>query len=146
MTESDTTITTVRHDDPAFKQVKAVRTAVFIREQNCRPEEEWDAEDAVATHLLAECGGEAAGTLRYYDDDGWLHSGRVAVLQAYRGRGLARAMLRRCLDDGRNLGQTKSFLNAQVDKVGLYEREGFKPVGEEFMEAGIRHLRMEMAF
>ncbi len=132
--------------DEAFSLAKAVRQAVFVEEQKCPPEEEWDDVDSVATHLLARRGDEPLATLRYYDDDGWLHIGRVAVLSPYRGMGLARTLLQRCLNDARAAGFAKAFLNAQIDKLGLYERAGFTAVGPEFMEAGIRHRRMEMFF
>lgn len=139
-------ITTVRANEPAFERVKAIREVVFIGEQDCPPSEEWDEYDATATHLLAEIAGQPVGTLRSYDDDGWLRIGRLAVLPAYRGKGLAWKLLQRCLHDGRERGFARAFLNAQMDKMGLYARAGFVAVGEEFLEVGIRHMRMEMFF
>ncbi|MCD8138574.1 MAG: GNAT family N-acetyltransferase [Planctomycetaceae bacterium] len=132
--------------DPAFALAQAVRQAVFIEEQHCPPDEEWDDVDATATHLVAIRGDEALATLRSYDDGGWLRIGRVAVLRPHRGKGIAWALLCRCLEDGRSAGFTRAFLNAQIDKLGLYERAGFRATGGEFMEVGIVHRRMEMFF
>ena len=132
--------------DPRFPLVRAVRQAVFIEEQDCPPEEEWDDKDEVSRHLAAYLDGDVVGTLRWYDDEGWLHIGRVAVLGRARGMGIATALMRRCLEEGRRQGFTRAFLNAQYDKTGLYAAFGFIAVGEEFMEAGIRHIRMELFF
>ncbi len=133
-------------DSPLFPAVRAIRQKVYVEEQNCPPAEEWDNHDAAATHLLALLAGQAAGTLRYYDDAGWLHIGRLAVYPEFRGRGIARALLDYCLEAGRKAAFQRAFLNAQVDKMGLYQSYGFEAVGEEFMEAGIRHFRMERVF
>ncbi|MCD8349660.1 MAG: GNAT family N-acetyltransferase [Planctomycetaceae bacterium] len=142
----DFVIQSFHGDDDAFSLAKAVRQAVFVEEQNCPPEEEWDDLDQVATHLLARRGDEPLATLRYYDDDSWLHIGRVAVLPSFRGHGLAWALLSRCLEDGKAAGFKRACLNAQIDKLGLYQRAGFTAVGGEFMEVGIVHRRMEMFF
>ena len=137
------TIVSIANTDPRFTQAREIRTEVFIVEQNGPPEEEWDDKDAAATHMLATLNGEPAAVLRYYDDEGWLHIGRIAVRKQYRGLGLARDLLSRCLADAKAQGFTRSFLNAQWDKTELYRRFGYQEVGEEFMEAGIRHFRME---
>ena len=36
------------------------------------------------------------------------------------------------------------WLTARLEARGLYERAGFKAVGEPFLEAGLRHIRMEL--
>jgi len=126
-----------------FSLVSAVRRTVFIEEQRVPEEEEWDHLDGVAVHLLAEMDGRAVGTLRFYEDDGWLHVGRVAVLRECRGAGVGRVLMERCLAEGRRMGLSHSFLNAQTDKAGFYRRLGYREVGGEFMEAGIPHVRME---
>ena len=39
-------------------------------------------------------------------------------------------------------GAVDLFLNAQTHALGFYERAGFVVEGDEFLEAGIRHVRM----
>lgn len=131
---------------PRFPDAQAIRRQVFVEEQGCPPEEEWDDWDAVATHLVASVGGVPAGTLRSFDDAGWLHIGRLAVLPGFRGRGLAGLLMRRCLEDGKRAGFARSFLNSQWDKTSFYRNLGYREVGGEFVEAGIRHVRMELFF
>jgi predicted GNAT family N-acyltransferase len=36
------------------------------------------------------------------------------------------------------------YMHAQIHAVTLYERFGFKKVGEQFEEAGIQHFKMEL--
>ena len=131
--------------DPRFPDVMDIRHRVFVEEQRVDPVEEWDEWDALATHILLLKNGQAVGTLRFFDDDGWLHVGRFAIVSDQRGSGLGRVLLHRCLEEGKNLGLARSFLNAQSDKVGFYGKFGYTAVGDEFMEAGIPHRRMELA-
>ncbi|MDR0361698.1 MAG: GNAT family N-acetyltransferase [Planctomycetota bacterium] len=133
-------------DDPRFAEARTVRTRVFVEEQNVPLEEEWDELDAVATHLVAVADGNAAGTLRCYREGDWWRVGRVAVLPEYRGMGLAARMMEACLGLARECGMKMSCLNAQSDKMGLYEKFGYARTGGEFMEASIPHYRMELFF
>ena len=129
-----------------FQYALEVRRKVFIEEQSVSPEEEFDAHDETSVHLLALCDGEPAGTLRFFDDAGWLHVGRVAVLPGRRGGGLGRRMMLRCIEEGRRRGLGRCFLNAQTDKMNFYRKLGFRELGDEFMDAGIPHYRMELYF
>lgn len=71
----------------------AVRAAVFMAEQSCPYEEEFDGNDACAVHVVACDGGQPAAALRirFFADFAKLE--RVAVLRQYRGSGAAQEMI-----------------------------------------------------
>lgn len=118
-----------------------IREQVFIREQHVPVELEWDGEDESAMHLLAEdAAGQAIGTARLLPDG---HIGRVAVLAAWRGRGVGNALMRRMLQLAKNNGHREVFLDAQVDAIDFYLGLGFAVEGEVFMDAGIPHRHMQ---
>lgn len=142
----DGEIILVAHNDSRFKEAAEIRRRVFVEEQKVPADMEWDPHDNIAAHLILYWGGKAAGTLRFYPDDGWLHVGRVAVLAEFRGKGLGKRLMERCLAEGRRLGFTRSFLNSQAHQAGFYAAFGYRRIGDEFMEAGIPHCRMEMEF
>lgn len=139
-------IAVIEKTHPDFRHVAAIRRQVFIEEQAVPEEEEWDEMDAAAKHLLARIDGKPVGTLRFYDDGGWLRVGRVAVLPEYRAFGLGGRMVAKCLEISMEMGFSKSYLNAQSDKTGFYHKFGYREVGDEFTEAGIPHRRMELHF
>ncbi|MCC7549449.1 MAG: GNAT family N-acetyltransferase [Burkholderiales bacterium] len=120
--------------------LRAVRLAVFVREQ-CVPERlEWDASDAVSTHVLAEDeAGVPIGTGRLLPDG---HIGRMAVLAQWRGQGIGDAMLSWLVAQARHRDMRQLRLHAQTHALAFYVRHGFTCVGEEFMEAGIAHRSM----
>ncbi|WP_137155196.1 GNAT family N-acetyltransferase [Rhizobium sp. FKL33] len=120
-----------------------LRRTVFVLEQKVPAEEEVDADDLTAIHMVALMEGEVAGVLRIVRRPEHLKIGRVAVDSAFRGRGIAGAMMSRVLEDYSGEVGGRFFLTAQTDKVGLYERFGFKVFGQEFMDAGIPHLAMK---
>jgi predicted GNAT family N-acyltransferase len=119
--------------------LRAVRRAVFIVEQSIPEEMEWDADDAVCRHALAEASGTPVGCGRLLADG---HIGRLAVLSAWRGRGVGSALLQRLVDLARSLGHSRVILNAQTQAMPFYASHGFAAVGDEFMEAGIPHQAM----
>lgn len=117
-----------------------VREAVFMREQGVPAELEWDEFDADAIHLLAKDGqGKAIGTTRLLPDG---HLGRMAVVKEWRGRGVGSALLARAIEIAKRQGLRALVLNAQTQAVDFYARYGFTAEGEEFLDAGIPHLRM----
>lgn len=146
----------VRLAGPADMQaVFAVRHVVFVLGQGVPPELERDALDAEADHAVALRDGQVVGTGRLLngrtDEEGRLVPGtagtvgtvgRMAVLEAVRGGGVGRALLDLLVATADVRGQPVVELHAQVHARGFYERAGFLPYGEVYLEAGIEHVGM----
>jgi len=119
----------------------SLRRAVFIEEQGVPEALEWDGQDAAAVHFIALDHGSAIGCARLLADG---HLGRMAVLPAWRGKGVGRALLSAILHAARQQHLGRLYLNAQTHAAGFYARFGFQSVGAEFSDADIPHLRMEL--
>ncbi|WP_297113254.1 GNAT family N-acetyltransferase [uncultured Devosia sp.] len=119
-----------------------LRSEVFVWEQKVPEEEEHDEYDLGATHFVAIADGEVVGTLRLIDLPEHTKIGRVAVRQAFRGRGIARKLIAAAMAHARARGQDRFFLTAQSDKLGFYESLGFVAFGPEFMDGGMPHRAM----
>lgn len=120
--------------------LRDIRTAVFIYEQQVPEDLEWDEFDPVSLHVLAlNSNDQPIGTARLLPDG---HIGRMAVLKEWRGKGVGSAMLQRILEESSHRGMQKAMLNAQIAAIKFYEKFGFQVSGEEFMEAGIPHIKM----
>lgn len=137
------------HSEEEWQRVRTIRTAVFIEEQNCPPEEEWDGHDETSRHLLGYAGDEAVATARWrtvpFEERLVAKLERFAVLPAYRGRGYGRALVEAAMEDARKAGFGTFVLHAQAHLEDFYASLGFKPVGEPFVEAGIPHVKMVYA-
>ena len=141
--------------DADWKAIQTVREAVFVREQACPPDEEWDAHDApeargrTVHHLLGTVGGAAAACARWrVVESGGAPAAkleRFAVLVPYRGRGFGRTLVAETLERARAAGHGRFVLHAQSHLAGLYAPFGFAPVGDRFWEAGIEHVKMTLA-
>ena len=117
-----------------------IRTTVFVGEQNVPPELEMDGRDGDCTHALAEtAAGEPVGTGRLMPDG---RIGRMAVLAAWRGRGIGAAMLAALMDEARRQGFRETYLHAQTHARDFYARHGYVVEGDEYLEAGIPHVGM----
>ena len=123
---------------------QAIRTQVFIEEQNIPAEMEWDAADAQAVHALASNRfGLPLGTGRLLQHaPGVARIGRMAVSQTVRGSGVGRALLDALSAVAQQRGDHEIVLHAQTSAQAFYARSGFSPRGAVFEEAGIAHIEM----
>lgn len=120
----------------------ALRKEVFVWEQKVPEEEELDSYDLTAIHYVAVAEGNVVATLRLIEQPEHMKIGRVAVHQAWRGKGVARKLIEKAMADARAKGQERFYLTAQSDKLGLYEKLGFVAFGPEFMDGGMPHRAM----
>jgi len=119
----------------------AIRRTVFIEEQGVPEALEWDEQDAAAAHLLALADdGSPIGCARLLPDG---HIGRMAVVPAWRRRGVGHALLAAAEDAARARGHAIVALSAQTHAAGFYARAGYVAVGEVYEEAGIPHIAMQ---
>lgn len=120
--------------------LRAIRTEVFIQEQQVPAQLEWDSDDEQARHVVVMAAdGTAVGTGRLLPDG---RIGRMAVLKAWRGSGAGSAVLAELLRMAQAAGFRSVVLNAQTQAIGFYARFGFRPEGDVFFEAGIPHCSM----
>jgi predicted GNAT family N-acyltransferase len=126
----------------AADALRAVRRAVFIVEQAIPEDLEWDEFDAICPHALAvDASGAPIGCGRLLPDG---YIGRLAVLSAWRGRGVGSALLQDLMALAGEYRHVRVRLNAQTQAMPFYARHGFAAEGEEFLEAGIPHQTMAL--
>lgn len=139
------TIVRVSADGPAFEDAMAVRIAVFVEEQGVPEEVERDEYESESEHFVAYRDGdrsEPVGTTRLREKDGSAKIERVAVLQSARGEDWGRTLMQVVEDRARERGFDEARLHAQTQVQAFYEGLGYRPVGDEFDEAGIPHVEM----
>lgn len=127
--------------DQARVDARRIRELVFVREQGVPLELEMDDQDTHCDHALAFAeDGLAVGTGRLLPDG---HIGRMAVLEAWRGKGVGALLLQALIEQARQRHHVSVRLNAQAYAAGFYRRYGFAVSGSKFMEAGIAHVPMQ---
>ena len=122
---------------------RTLRRTVFIEEQGVSEADEVDDLDDQAIHILATQDGRPVGSARLltYGDIGKV--GRVCVLPDARGTGLGAALMQAAVVQFRTMpGIKRVKLGAQLQALAFYERLGFMPYGEVFLDAGIEHRDM----
>jgi predicted GNAT family N-acyltransferase len=117
-----------------------IRRKVFVEEQACPPELEWEFEDE-STHFMALVNGVPGGAARWRKTNKGFKLERFAVLQEFRGEGVGQALVKAVLADLPDAADYV-YLHAQVQVVNLYQKAGFVKEGEQFEEAGIQHYKM----
>ena len=129
-------------DTEKLDQVFAIRRKVFVEEQECPPELEWEHEEE-SHHFLALVNDLPAGACRWRQTDKGYKLERFAVLKEFRGKGVGQQLVKTVLSDLPG-DADYVYLHAQLSAVGLYEKFGFEKIGGQFEEAGIKHYKMAL--
>lgn len=135
----------VQKDDD-WERARTIRRRVFIEEQDCPPEEEWDGHDATSRHVLGQVNGTAVATARWrtvpHGEEIVAKLERFAVLPEHRGQGYGTQLVRYVLEDARRAGFDTFLVHAQSHLHDWYEDLGFTSTGRTFEEVGIPHVEM----
>jgi predicted GNAT family N-acyltransferase len=132
-------------DQSEIDAALALRYEVFCNEQGVSLEEERDGRDGEALHLVVVEDAEVVGTCRLLPVGSEVKLGRMAVAASHRGRGLAAELLVEADVRSRELRAERIALAAQLTAQSLYERAGYAPYGDVFLDAGIEHVMMGKA-
>jgi len=131
--------------DLELQEAFKIREIVFIDEQECPPEEEFDGLDEESIHFIAYITDEPVGTSRYRTTDKGVKLERFAVLKEHRGKGVGKRLVQTAIVQIAATFEagTLLYMHAQLDAMPLYARYGFEKVGDKFVEAGIEHFLMK---
>ena len=120
-------ITVARTFDDMMR-VAAVRNSVYIGEQKCPYDEEYDGNDLSATHLLAYIGDEPVGCMRLRFFADFAKFERVAVRPEFRKSRAAIQLVQAGLKFCQKKGYRKVLGHAQTRLTSFWTRFGFRPL------------------
>jgi predicted GNAT family N-acyltransferase len=129
--------------DYLCEDAKLIREEVFIKEQGFT--EEFDNIDSVATHIVFYESNLPIATCRYYKDknENEYIAGRIAIRRAYRGRHIGNLIMQVLEEQIVSLGGTLISLSAQLQAKQFYEKNGYIPTGEPYLDEYCLHIHME---
>ena len=127
-------------------EIYKLRVSVFVVEQHC-PYQEVDDFDRSALHLCAREDGKLIAYLRILPKGTAFEEvslGRVISVNRRCGGGslLVNEGIRAARE---KFGAESIVLEAQTYARGLYEKQGFVQVSDEFLEDGIPHIKMRLS-
>ena len=124
-------------------EAAAIRQEVFVEEQGFH--NEFDDIDPIAVHLLVLEGETPVAVGRTFPDETgkiW-HLGRICVRKPWRGCHLGRKVMEGLEAAAKERGAEKLVLSAQMQAKGFYEKLGYCPYGEEYLDEFCPHIAME---
>ncbi|MGH7784465.1 MAG: GNAT family N-acetyltransferase [Candidatus Binatia bacterium] len=124
--------------------VYTIRAAVYMAEQDCPFAEEFDGNDACATHLIGFVDGEPAGCLRIRFFADFCKVERLAVRKNYRRSYIVRSLIREGFNHCRRKGYTKFYAHAREGLEPFWAYFGAKPLPgtEKFVFSGHAYTEM----
>jgi predicted GNAT family N-acyltransferase len=127
-----------------LKQAFEIRKLVFTKEQHISEDEEWDGLDASAVQFVAKNKTRVIGTARVrFPTTDSAKIERMAVLKPFRQQGLGREIISTIEKFLIQKQIRKIVLHAQWKVIPFYQSCGFTQTGEPFIEADIKHIKMQ---
>lgn len=115
----------VAHTLEELMQVLAIRSLVYVGEQDCPYAEEFDGNDfAGATHLLARIGGEPVGVLRMRWFADFAKAERLAVRPSRRSGHIARSLIEAGAKLAARKGYREILGHIEPELLGFWKRYG----------------------
>lgn len=112
-------------------QAFAVRAACFIGELDVPYSEEFDGHDFGATHIIAYVGDEPVGAVRVRWFKSFAMPERLAVIQRFRGNGVAQLLLERCRKLAETRGADKLYVQVLPQDAKHWEKQGWRRLEAE---------------
>ena len=125
--------------------VLKLRFEVFVIEQNCLDIDP-DGKDKVSMHLMLEDDGKIIGCARILPpkvscDEPSI--GRIALDKSYRGTGLGREIVQKCIDFIHNIMKIREIrISGQAYLLDFYKSFGFVVTKGPYFEDKIPHYQM----
>jgi len=130
--------------DEDLKGIIAVRRQVFTREMGIPEKLVFDGHDERMLQIVVKDGETVIGTARVQSlEDNQAKLERMAVLKAFRGKGIGRHIISFIDEELRNRQVKQIILHAQHEAVEFYRSSGFKETGEPFWDVGIKHIKLQ---
>jgi predicted GNAT family N-acyltransferase len=127
-------------------RVIAIRSAVYMGEQHCPFEEEFDGNDFSATHLICHRGHEPVGCMRirYFADFAKLE--RLAVRNESRNSGIAGQIVDAAVELCRKKGYRVLYAHSQKRLLKFWEQRGFErmPGTREFAFSDFDYVEVKL--
>ncbi len=109
--------------------VTAIRAAVYLAEQDCPIEEEFDGNDLVAAHFIGFVGNEPAACLRVRFFGEFAKVERLAVRHQFRRSRISFKLVQASVEYVKRKGFKKIYGQAQDRLVDFWAHFGAKPLG-----------------
>lgn len=110
-----------------FMKVVAIRSSVFLAEQDCPYDEEFDHNDLSASHLIAYLRNEPVATLRVRWFASFAKIERVCVMKHVRGGALVKLMIETAVEMIGRKGYRHVLGYIQKRLVPFWKQLGFHP-------------------
>lgn len=135
---------TVARSIEDFMRVAAIRNAVYIGEQQCPYDEEYDGNDMTGTHLLAYIGDEPIGSLRLRFFASFAKIERLAIRKEFRKSKAAFQLVRASFKFCQKKGYGRVYAHSQARLVDFWHRFGFHEMkdGRHFVFSDFDYVEM----
>lgn len=127
-----------------FLRVASIRSAVYIGEQECPFEEEFDGNDFTSVHLIGYAGDEPAACIRVRCFADFAKMERLAVRREFRNSRISFMVVKAAIELCRVKGYRQIYGHAQRRLMDFWSRFGARPLpgSKEFVFSDFDYVEM----
>jgi predicted GNAT family N-acyltransferase len=129
-------------DDPLYAEERTLRVKVLREPLGMPGGTEFFPFETESRHFLAMNGEAVVGCVLFHPRPPTGKLFQMAVYPEYQGKGVGKLLVEYLEREAIQSGLTSVFCHARWEVRQFYAGTGYCPVGEEFVEIGIRHVKM----
>lgn len=124
-----------------------IRMQVFVLEQKIPLEEEFDDNDLDETvYAVLYDDNKPVSTGRFLQEEDAARMTRIATLPEYRGQHLGSKIIYALEDHAKAQGLKKVVIHADLTALPFYQKLGYVPYGEVYLEDGVPCQSLKKTF
>ncbi len=133
----------INFNSAGYQAVLEIRREVFVKEQNVPVELEIDEFESICDYFLILKNNTPVATGRLRIKNQFIKFERIATRLPFRGLGLGRELMLEMMTYAqKHYPKLVPYMHSQLEASPFYEKLGWAPQGEIFVEAGIPHQAM----
>jgi hypothetical protein len=102
--------------------------------------------DRYAYHMVAYHNDQIIGCVLGIQDNQKVKIRQMLVIPEYQKKGIGSLLLKKIEDVFHNLGINHFYLHSRQESLMFYQKNGYIPIGNSFIEVGISHQRADKIY
>ena len=133
----------VEYNSPEYTKAVELREEILREPLGLRFSPEQLKAEEKLIHIVGVINHEIISTAILVPEDNTLKMRQVAVKSTLQRHGIGSQMVKFCESYALEQGIKSIYCHARAEAVCFYERHGYVPEGDYFIEVNIRHLKMK---
>ena len=133
----------IQHNTPEYHEAIILRQAILRTPLGLTYSQQEQDDESEQIHVIGKIGKKIVCSASIMMFEGYCKIRQVAVTQDRQQSGIGTQLMNYCEKYIQQQGYQRIELNARSSVLNFYLKNGYSPIGEEFMEINLPHQKMQ---